>query len=156
MADGTTGSESPGSGSTGTESTGSRGDLGLATLAGRGAIAAVLAVGVNVVLVAVVPGAIGHPPYGPLTIPPVALFTAVGVLLATVVYALVRRLADRPDRTFAVVAAVALLVSFVPDLTFARDLPGATTNGVVLLMVMHVVAAVVAVAVLTRGVGEYV
>ena len=126
--------------------------VGTRTIATRGILAIVVASVVNGVLVAVVPPAIGHHPFPPLSLPPVLLFTVLGVVGATVVYAVLQRLTARPDRTFAIVAAVVLLISFVPDLTFARTLPGATTTGIVLLMVMHVVAAVVSVAILTRGV----
>ena len=131
---------------------GAKRGIGTRTVALRGVVAAVVATVVNGVIVVVVPDALGLPAYNPLSLPPVVIFTVLGVVGAAVVYWLALRYADRPVRTFTVVAALALLVSFVPDLTFARGLPGATTTGVVLLMVMHLVAAVVAVAVLTRGV----
>lgn len=121
------------------------------TLARRGAAAAAVAVVVNAVVVLVVPPAIDHPPFDPLTLGSVTLFTLLGVVGATAVLALLQRTVERPGRTFVVVSAVVLLLSFVPDLTVARSMPGATTAGVVLLMAMHVVVAVVAVGVLLRG-----
>lgn len=125
-------------------------DLG--TLAKRGGLATVVATVVNAAIVLAVPPAIDHPPYAPLSLGSVALFTVLGVVAATAVYAVILRLSARPERTFLAIAAVVLLLSFVPDLTFAGELPGATSAGVALLMVMHVVAAVVAVTVLVRGV----
>ena len=117
-------------------------------------VAAVLAAVGNAVVVLALPGALGLQPYDPLTLPPVVLFTVLGVVGTTVVYAALRRFAPRPDRTFVIVAGLVLVLSFVPDVTVAPDLPGATTASVVLLMVMHVVAAAVAVAVLTGGVTD--
>lgn len=63
-------------------------------------------------------------PFQPLTYPPVVLFSVLGALGAAVVYGvLVRRVAD-PDRTFLRVAAVALVVSFVPDVGLLAADPG--------------------------------
>lgn len=122
------------------------------TIVGRGVTAAVVAAVANGALAAVARAALDLTAFPPLEIQRVVLFTVVGVVGAAVVYGVLRRTVSNPDRAFAVVAAVALVLSFVPDLTIARSLPGATTAGIVLLMVMHVVAAVVAVAVLIRGV----
>jgi hypothetical protein len=77
--------------------------------------------------------------------------TVVGVLGAVIAFAIVGRLARRPVRTFQIVAVVALVLSFLPDIgLFATGAPGATLPAVLVLMLMHIVAAVVAVGVLTR------
>ena len=67
----------------------------------------------------------------------------IGSVLAFVV---VRRVATRPVPVFRMVAAGALLVSFIPDVLLlteqgAANFPGATVAGVGLLVLMHVVAA---------------
>ncbi|MDG5775586.1 DUF6069 family protein [Haloarculaceae archaeon H-GB2-1] len=119
----------------------------------RGVVALVLAVVANLVVTAVGRTAAIAPEFPPLSYRPVALFTALGVVGAVVVYALLRRVTARPDRNFAVVAAVVLVVSLVPDVTFAPTLPGATTAGIGALMLMHVLTAVICVAVLTDRYG---
>ena len=123
--------------------------VGVGGLARRGGIALVLAVLVNVVIVVAADAAGIAPTLEPLSIGPVVLFTALGIVGATVVYALLARFRAEPDRLFALVAAVVLVLSLIPDATYAPTLPGATTLGVTVLAVMHVTAALVAVAVLT-------
>ena len=76
--------------------------------------------------------------------------TVVGVLGAVLVYAVIGRFTQNPIRNFRIVAGVALLLSFLPDLgLLVSGMPGATLAGVLGLMAMHVVAALVAVGVLT-------
>lgn len=128
----------------GVDSTVSRSDL-----ARRGGIAVVLAVAVNAALVLLADAAGIAPTLEPLSTGPVVVFTVLGVVGATLVYGLLARYRAAPDREFAIVAAVVLLLSLIPDVTYAPTLPGATTAGVVVLSVMHVTAAVVAVAALT-------
>lgn len=93
----------------------------------------------------------------PLAGPSAAGFftTALGIA-AVVVYAVVRRFAKRPERTFRWISVGVLLVSFVPDLWLlseagAAQFEGSTRAGVVILMVLHVVAAAVIVPGLTLG-----
>ena len=83
------------------------------------------------------------------------MLTVVGVLAAVIAYAVIGRFTHNPVRNFRVVAGVALLVSFLPDLgLLVSGMPGATFTGVLGLMAMHVVAAAVAVGVLTGLAGE--
>ncbi|MDZ7689039.1 MAG: DUF6069 family protein [Halobacteriales archaeon] len=118
-------------------------------LAKRGAIAVVLSVVVNlVVLQAVLVGDLVQQ-FEPLNVGPVALFSALGAVGATVAYAVVDRFSETPDRTFVVVAVVVLVLSFVPDIFLLQAEPAATVPAVVVLMVMHVVVAVASVASLT-------
>lgn len=78
---------------------------------------------------------------------PVAFWTLLGALGATLVYGLVRWRSPRPERPFLVIAIVVLLVSFIPDLLLFKLPPNpieqVTVGGVVALMAMHVVAALI-------------
>ena len=78
-------------------------------------------------------------------------FTAAGVAGAVLTFALIGRVARRPIRLFRIVSAVALVFSFVPDiaLLITNVMPGTNGLAVGLLMVLHVVAAVVSVGILT-------
>lgn len=95
------------------------------------------------------------PDFLPLDGPgPVAFFTTVASLGAVGVYAVVRRVALRPVFAFRVIAGVVLALSIMPDLWLLTDgaedvFPGATPTAVVVLITLHVVAAVVIVWALT-------
>jgi hypothetical protein len=65
-------------------------------------------------------------------------------------YAALMRFTGNPARIFTNIAVVVLILSLIPDLIYIPSLPGATTGQTAILMVMHVVAAVVIVSVLTR------
>lgn len=124
------------------------------TVAVRGVVAAAIAAVGNAVLVAIA-DALSISPNSPhLAYPRVVLFTVVGVLLAAGVYAVLSSRRANPDATFVRVAVVVLVVSFVPDLGLWQTDPTVTAAGAAVLISMHVVAAVVAVFVLTRGVGD--
>jgi len=115
----------------------------------RGGIAVVLSVVANLVVLqaVLIPELVQQ--FEPLNVAPVALFSALGAVGATVAYAVVDRFSETPDRTFVVVAAVVLLLSFVPDVLLLQAEPAATVPAVVALIVMHVVVAVASVASLT-------
>jgi hypothetical protein len=92
--------------------------------------------------------------FQPLQAGPIILFTTLGVLGAVVVFGLVARFAGRPIRTYWIVAIVALLLSLIPNFALAMDpasapMPGGTTTAYLVLIVFHVVAALVAVPILT-------
>jgi len=78
----------------------------------------------------------------------VAMVTAVLCACALPVYALVARFTRRPIRTFEIISAGALVLSWVPDLLLLSD-PTSTVPTVIALMVLHVVAAVALVRTLT-------
>jgi hypothetical protein len=83
---------------------------------------------------------------------PTVFFTIIGVVAATVVYAIMQRRAHQPRRTFTRVALIALAVSLLPDIALlASDQPGASAAAVGTLMAMHFVAAAVCIVVLTRA-----
>ena len=115
----------------------------------RGGIAVVLSVVANLVLLqlVLVPELVQQ--FEPLNIAPVALFSGLGAVGATVAYAVVDRLSETPDRMFTLVAVIVLLLSFVPDIFLLQAEPTATVPAVIVLMVMHVVVAVASVASLT-------
>ena len=83
---------------------------------------------------------------------PVLLFTSVGVLGAAGVWELINRSSSTPVRWFQRIAAVALLLSLIPDLLLFRSSPldGTTPGGIVTLMLLHVVACAVCVTLLPK------
>jgi hypothetical protein len=116
----------------------------------RGLAALVAATVVNVAIVAVAAGPLAlASDFDPLNVPPVALFTVLGVIGATATYLVLDRVVDDTDRVFTLVAAAVLLLSFLPDIALLRGDPNATLPAVIALMLMHVVAAVACVAALT-------
>ena len=78
------------------------------------------------------------------------LFTVVPAIVAVLLYAALMRFTSNPARIFTNIAVVVLIVSLIPDLTYIPSLPGATSGQTAVLMLMHVVAAVVIVSMLTR------
>ncbi len=88
--------------------------------------------------------------FDPLSLPPrSALFTAIPAFGAAAVFAWLDRRVARPVRAFLLVSAAVLLISIVPDylLPFANKTLLAST----VTAALHVVAAVVTVAVLLIG-----
>ncbi|MFC7068358.1 DUF6069 family protein [Halobaculum lipolyticum] len=79
--------------------------------------------------------------FDPLGIAPLAVAATVATLGAAAVYAVLPRVTDAPDRAFLAVSAVVLVASFVPVVGVAPSLPGATTGGLVVLGVAHVLVA---------------
>jgi hypothetical protein len=77
------------------------------------------------------------------------LFTVVPAIVAVLLYAALIRFTSNPARIFTNIAVVVLILSLIPDLTYIPTVPGATSGQTVILMVMHVVAAVVIVSMLT-------
>ncbi|MFC7028952.1 DUF6069 family protein [Halomicroarcula sp. GCM10025324] len=107
----------------------------------RAGVAIVLGVLVNVGIVLGATSLGVAPGFRPLSVPPVAIFSAVGAVGAVVVYQGFRRYVDRADYYFVRVAAVVLVLSFLPDVGLLFGDPAATVPGVVVLMLMHVVVA---------------
>ena len=112
-----------------------------------GALAVVLAVAANA-LVYLVASSLGAMPQdvdangqGPITLPMVATTSAAGA----VAYAVVGRFARRPVRVFRAVSALALVLLFAGPFT----IPGAPAAMVAGLLLMHVVAAIAVVGLLT-------
>ena len=84
----------------------------------------------------------------------VAPYTAGGLVLAGVVYAVLRQFVRDADRVYVRLAIVTLVLSWIPDvaLLFINE-PGATVPAVASLMVMHTAAAAIVVTSLVRIAG---
>ncbi len=97
------------------------------------------------------------PEFLPLAGPgPVIFFTTVASVAAVGVYAIVRRVALRPNFAFRIIAGVVLVLSIMPDLWLLTEgaeeaFPGATPAAVGVLILLHVVAAIAVVWSLTAG-----
>jgi hypothetical protein len=113
----------------------------------------VLASVAAVLFVRVLAVALVHPArtFGPLLLPPPIIDTVILVTAAVIVFSFVATTSRNPVRTFRLVAAVALLISFVPDILLAVSHSyGGGWPEALALMVMHVVAWAVTVTLLIR------
>jgi hypothetical protein len=121
---------------------------------GATAIAAIAAIVANLLLraLAVAVLDIPQPEFEPLRPRAVAVSTAIGVVAAGLVYAIIERFARDPRRTFLVVAAVALALSLWAPLSLGLadppENPGTDAGSVGTLIAMHVLAAAISVPVL--------
>ena len=126
----------------------------LARIAGATVVAAVVAVVANLLLraVAVAVFDIPQPEFEPLQVRAVVTSTAGGVIAAGVVFAIVARFARDPVRVFVIVAAVALVLSLWAPISLGiadpPENPGTDAGSIGTLIVMHVVAAAIAVTAL--------
>ena len=77
------------------------------------------------------------------------LFTVFPAIGAVLLYAALSRFTGNPARVFTIIAAVVLVVSLIPDVTYIPTVPGSTGGQTAILMLMHVVAAGVIVGLLT-------
>jgi hypothetical protein len=77
------------------------------------------------------------------------VFTLPAAIVAALIYAALLRFARRPARTFTIIAAVVFVVTLLPDFTYIPSVPGATGGQTAILVLMHTVAAVVIVRMLT-------
>ena len=81
----------------------------------------------------------------------VAPYTAGGVVVAGVAFAVMRRFVRDVSRAYVRLAIVALVLSWIPDVALLLiNEPGATVPAVASLMVMHAVAASIVVTLLVR------
>jgi putative Mn2+ efflux pump MntP len=87
--------------------------------------------------------------YVSLEYPPVALFTTLGVVGGTVVYAVLSRRAERFDRLYVRIALAALVVSFVPNVAVFVSDDAATVGVTVATASLHVPPAAACIGVLT-------
>lgn len=126
--------------------------VSLKRLLWAGPLAIVAAVVANFIVRALALAVLNIPAdFMPLQSPAFLPFTVVGLLGAILAFAIIGRVSKRPVRTFQIVSVVVLILSFLPDIgLFATGAPGATLPAVVVLMLMHVVAAAIVVWVLTR------
>jgi hypothetical protein len=78
------------------------------------------------------------------------LFTVVPAIVAVLLYAILLRFSGNPARVFTIIAAVVLVLSLIPDITYIPTVPSSSPAQTAVLMVMHVVAAIVIVSMLTK------
>ncbi len=114
----------------------------------------VLSAIVGVLVVRVLAVALLHPQPLPMSLcwlTP-AMFTFVLVTGAVIVFAVIAAVAkSRAVRLYQGIALVVLLLSLIPDVRYASSgMPGASWSVAIFLMFMHVVAAAITVAMLTR------
>jgi hypothetical protein len=138
------------------ESAQPRQPLPLKRIAVYGLIAVIGSVVVNLIIRAIGVAIIDvAPEFGPLADPTgTVIFTTVLVLIAVIVFAIVDRKAGNPVRMFNIIALIALIVSFVPDILLlvspeSAPFPGATPAAVIILMLQHVAAYAITVYTLT-------
>jgi hypothetical protein len=117
--------------------------LGLATV-----VAAVLA---NVLVYFAGDAIIGYDPAFVVlgNVVGIAIFTLVPAVVAVLLYAALVRWSRNPVRLFTIISAIVFIVSLIPDLTYIPTVAGATAAQTTILMLMHAVAAVVIVWMLT-------
>ena len=77
---------------------------------------------------------------GPVTVTAVIFTSVLAVLVATLFYAVLRRTARRPERTFLIAGTILLVVS----LTMPFSIPGVPMKMAVTLALMHITTAIVA------------
>lgn len=123
----------------------------LATIATRGLVVTGFSVIANAVVLVVAGDLLDVAPgFDPISWTPVVLLTVLGAIAATAVYGAITRLSANHDQLFTRLAAVVLVLSFVPDVLLLQFDPAATIPGVLVLMIMHVTVAAIAVGTLTR------
>ena len=108
---------------------------------------------IRTIAVAVLGASADFPPLG--WAPPI-MFTIIGVLGATVLFAAVTRLSKQPIALFRGIAVVVLLLSFVPDvlLLTSNAMPGTSLLGVLALILMHTVTCVITLTLFARLTSE--
>ena len=113
----------------------------------------VLAAIAGVLIVRTIARLILQPPYAPglqMIMIPIVL-TLVLCTAAVLVFALIGRFAKNPVRIYIIISFVFLIISFLPDIAAASmHMPGAGWPYSITLMIMHVVAGVITVLMLTR------
>ncbi len=113
----------------------------------------VLASVVGVLIVRAIAMMILPPPYAPgleMIMIPIVL-TVILCTGAVFVFALVGRFAKRPVRTYIIISAVFLVISFLPDIAVvSAPMPGAGWAYSITLMIMHVVAGFITVYMLVK------
>ena len=113
----------------------------------------VLAAIAGVLIVRTIARLILQPPYAPglqMIMIPIVL-TLVLCTAAVLLFALVGRFAKNPVHTYIIISFVFLVISFLPDIAAASmRMPGAGWPYSITLMIMHVVAGVITVLMLTR------
>jgi hypothetical protein len=86
------------------------------------------------------------PEFEPLGSLRVSIFTVAFLIPAIIVYAILAAKAKQPIRTYRIIGWVFLILSFIPDIAmlFVNFMPGSTGTAVIILMLTHVVAGLIA------------
>ena len=79
----------------------------------------------------------------------IVIFTAVPAIVAVLLYAALLRFARRPAGIFKVISAIVFVVTLIPDFTYIPTVPGSSNAQTAVLVLMHIIAAVVIVRMLT-------
>jgi len=108
---------------------------------------------IGVLIVRAIAMTILTPPYAPglqmIALP--IIFTLILCTGAVFVFALVGRFAKNPVRTYLIISAAFLVISFIPDiLSVSAPMPGAGWPYSITLMIMHVVAGFITVGMLIK------
>jgi hypothetical protein len=121
-------------------------------LASVGAVAAIVALVLNLAIEWLGRLVLGVPPsFKPYTGVYLPAYTLGGVAIACVAFWLVTRASREPVRTYTRVAAVALVVSWLPSLyLLTHPGPGVTLLAVGTLLLMHTVTALITIVAFTR------
>lgn len=77
------------------------------------------------------------------------IFTVVPAIVAVLLYAILLRFTRNPARIFTIISVVVFVVTLIPDFTYIPTVPGSSNPQTAILVLMHVVAAVVIVWMLT-------
>jgi Family of unknown function (DUF6069) len=119
-----------------------------------GLLAIVAATVANLIIVGLA-NVILHPSaeFLPLQWVGVAVSTIIGVAGATIVFAIVSKMAQRPIRTFMILAVAAFVLTLIPDIALLLNpstIAGTTVGTVGALLIMHITAAVISMGMLTK------
>ena len=116
-----------------------------------GVVAAIVVASIGNAVVSYLAQALGADPNAVEGLKPqgYVVLTALGVIIAAIAWATIRKRAKDPARTLGRLVPIVVVVSFLADVP-VFFLPGASIIGVLALMVMHVVVAAVAVPIFRR------
>lgn len=104
---------------------------------------------VNIGIVSVLGPMVNNPamPLTALTVMAVSLFTILGTVGATIVYAIMRAMMKNPNKAFIWVAVIVFILSCIPDYLIIGKTSGPFAGGTfpeaLVLMVMHLAAAII-------------
>jgi hypothetical protein len=112
-------------------------------------VAIVGAVVANLIVLYAIGPFVNNPamPLHALSFPTVTMLTVIGAIGAVIVYAVLRMFLQKPNTPFIWVSVIVLLVSFIPDYMIIGQTTGPFAGGTLpnalVLMLMHVVAAII-------------
>ncbi|MFJ5984771.1 DUF6069 family protein [Lentzea sp. NPDC092896] len=116
-----------------------------------GVVAAIVVASIGNAVVSYLAQALGADPNAVEGLKPqgYVVLTALGVIIAAIAWATIRKRAKDPARTLGKLVPIVVVVSFLADVP-VFFLPGSSVVGVLALMVMHVVVAAVSVPIFRR------